>query len=136
MPFQHVRLQRETCSSPVRNAFICSAKCVHLQRQNCSSLDQDKTCSSLVINAFVCIVISYSEVNSRGYLVTGDKCACLQCDIKNPTPLWNDAGWQVSSRGYLVASNDAFICSVISYSEMKRVVFENWFRNLPKKNRN
>ena len=40
---------------------------------------------------------------------------------------------EVSSRGYLVASDDAFVCSVISYSEVKRVVFENWFRNLPKR---
>ena len=26
---------------------------------------------------------------------------------------------EVSSRGYLVASDDAFVCSVISYSEVK-----------------
>ena len=43
-----------------------------------------------------------------------------------------------SSRGYLVASDDAFVCSVIPYLEVKRVVhlFENWFTNPPKKNRN
>ena len=39
----------------------------------------------------------------------------------------------LSSIGYLVASDDAFICSVISYSEVKRVVFENWFKSLKKK---
>ena len=36
---------------------------------------------------------------------------------------------EVSSRGYRITSDDAFVCSVISYLEMKRVVFENWFRN-------
>ena len=41
-----------------------------------------------------------------------------------------------SSRGYLVASDDAFVCSVISYLEVKRAVLENWFTNPPKKNRN
>ena len=38
---------------------------------------------------------------------------------------------EVSSRGYLIASDDAFVCSVTSYSEVKWVVFENWFRNPP-----
>ena len=41
-----------------------------------------------------------------------------------------------SSRGYLVASDDAIVCSVISYLEVKRAVFENWFTNPLKKNRN
>ena len=41
-----------------------------------------------------------------------------------------------SSRGYLVASDFVFVCSVISYLEVKRVVFENWFTNPPNKNRN
>ena len=36
---------------------------------------------------------------------------------------------EVNSRGYLVASDDAFVCSVISYLEVKRAVFENWFTN-------
>ena len=30
---------------------------------------------------FICGVISYLEVNSRGYLVASDEHACLQCDI-------------------------------------------------------
>ena len=43
-----------------------------------------------------------------------------------------------SSRGYmhLVAGDDAFVCSVVSYLEEKRTVFENWFTNPTKKNRN
>ena len=32
-----------------------------------------------------------------------------------------------SSRGYLDASDDAFVCSVKSFLEVKRAVFENWF---------
>ena len=40
---------------------------------------------------------------------------------------------EVSSRGYLVASDDTFVCSVISYLEVKRAVFENWFTNPPKR---
>ena len=40
---------------------------------------------------------------------------------------------EVSSRGYLVASDDAFVCRVISYLEVKRAVFENWFTNPPKR---
>ena len=43
---------------------------------------------------------------------------------------------EMSSRGYLVASDDAFVCSVISYLEVKRAIFENWFTNPPKMNRN
>ena len=43
---------------------------------------------------------------------------------------------EVSSRGYLVASDQHVVCSVISNLELKRVVFESWFRNPPKKNRN
>ena len=31
--------------------------------------------------------------------------------------------WEVSSRGYLVASDQHFVCSVISNLEVKRVVF-------------
>ena len=34
-----------------------------------------------------------------------------------------------SSRGYLVASDDVFVCIVISYLEVKQTVFENWFIN-------
>ena len=40
---------------------------------------------------------------------------------------------EVSSRGYLVASDDAFVCSVISYLEVKRAVFEIWFTNPQKR---
>ena len=43
---------------------------------------------------------------------------------------------EVSSRGYLVASDQHVVCSVISNLELKRVVSESWFRNPPKKNRN
>ena len=39
---------------------------------------------------------------------------------------------EVSSRGCLVTRDDAFVCSVISYLEVKRVVFENWFTTPPK----
>ena len=40
----------------------------------------------------------------------------------------------VSSRGYLVSSDDAFVCSEIPYSEVKRVLLEIWFRSHGKKN--
>ena len=36
---------------------------------------------SLDIKVFICSVMSSSEVNSRGYLVSSDKRVCLQCDI-------------------------------------------------------
>ena len=62
-----------TCSSPARNAFVSNAKC--------TSPDEHKTRSLLAINAFACNVISYSEVNSRGYVIVGNKRVCLQCDI-------------------------------------------------------
>ena len=157
-----------TCLSPGRNTLVSSPKSV--QRQKCLSPDQHKTCWSLAINIFVCSAISYSEVNSRGCLVAGDKCVHQQCDIvfggwvaeaisllainafvcsvipclevmsnrgylvasdKNAFVCGVIPCLEVSSRGYLVTSDDAFICSVISYSEVKWVVFENSFRNPP-----
>ena len=67
--------------SCVFNVFVSSAKRVCLQRQKCSSPDQHKTRSSLAINEIGCSVMLYSEVSSRGYLVTSDKRVCLRCDI-------------------------------------------------------
>ena len=71
---------------------------------------------SLVINTFACSVlleaISLLAINMF-------VCSVILCS-------------EVSSRGYLVASDDMFICSVILYLVVKRVVFENWFRNPPK----
>ena len=55
------------------NVFVFSAKFL--------SPDQHKTCSLLTINLFACSVISYSEGNSRGYVVASDNRICLQCDI-------------------------------------------------------
>ena len=108
----------------VFNVFISNAKHVHHQCQKCSSPAQNVFVAS---DKRVCLqCASYSEVNSRGYLVAGDKRACLQCDIVF-------GGEYTCSRGYLVASDDGFVCSVISYSEEKRVVFENWFRTPPKR---
>ena len=40
---------------------------------------------------------------------------------------------ELSSRGYLVTSDDSFVCSVISYLEVKQAVFENWFINPQKR---
>ena len=98
--FQRIRLQRA-------NAFVSSAKSVRLRTS------MHKTRSLLAINAFACNVISYSEVNSmRLCLVASDKQVCLQRVISCS---------EVSSRGYLVASDDAFVCSVISYSKVKIV---------------
>ena len=57
--------------SPVPKVFVSSAKSVCLQH---------KTRLSLAINAFVCSAISYSEVNSKDYLIAGDKRIHLQCD--------------------------------------------------------
>ena len=92
----------------VFKVFVSSAKC--------SPPDQHKTHSLLAINAFACNVISYSEVNSRGYVVavaiTSFVCSVISCS-------------EESSRGYLIASDDAFVCSVILYMEVKRAIFEN-----------
>ena len=61
----------------VPNAFVCSAKCFHLQH---------KAHSSLAINAFICSVIACSQVMSnRDYLVASDKFVRLQCDIRRKT---------------------------------------------------
>ena len=84
--------------------------------------NNESTWSSL--NAFACNVISYSEVNSRGYVVAIAINAFV-CSVKSCS--------EVSSRGYLVASDDTFVCSVISYFEVKRAVFENWFTTPPPK---
>ena len=65
------------CVAEVRthvfNMFISSAKR--------SSPDQHKTRSLIARNAFACSVISYSEVNSRGYVVASNNRVCPQCDI-------------------------------------------------------
>ena len=79
--FQRVHLQRETRSSPApsvrllpaQNAFVGSDKRICLQWQY-YYMDGDS-------NTFACNVISYSEVNSRGYVVAIDKRVCLQCDV-------------------------------------------------------
>ena len=90
--------------------FISSVKRIHLQRQKCSSPDQHKTRSSLAINTFVCSAMSYFEVSRGGYLVASNKQVCLQHVILCS---------EISSRGYLITSNYAFVCSVISYLEVK-----------------
>ena len=73
--------------SYVWKSLVASCVCVWLKFKctlsmcSSSSPDHHKTRSSLAINPFVCSVISYSEVSSKGYLVTSDKRVCLQYDI-------------------------------------------------------
>ena len=61
-------------------------------------------------------------MSSRDCLVASDECVHLQCDIVS----------KVSSRDYLIASDKSvhLQCDIIN---VKRVAFESWFTNPPKR---
>ena len=69
--FQHIRLQ--CYSVPLQ------LKCIHLQRQKCSSPAQNSFVASDKHVHLQCD--SYLEVCSKNYLVTSNECICLQCEI-------------------------------------------------------
>ena len=115
----------EEVQTRVFSVFISSAKLVHLQCQKCLSpgkntfvaSDTCKCCLSAVwyrIRRWMAEAISLLAINAF-------VCCVIWC-------------LEVSSRDYLVASNKCILLEyMISYLEVKRVVFEYWFRNIPKK---
>ena len=77
----------------VFNVFVSSAKCVRLQRKMRSSP--------------VPSVHLLASTKARSLLAINEfVCNVISCS-------------EESSRGYLVTSDDAFVCSVISYFEVK-----------------
>ena len=104
----------------VWKSMVSSCVCVWLKFKRSFS-----TCWSPAQNAFV----SSAKCSSPGQHKTCSFLAINEfvCNVISCL--------EESSIGYLVTSDDAFVCSVISYFEVKWAVFENWFTNPCQKNR-
>ena len=64
----------------VFDVFVSSVKRRSSPKPSVRLRTSTKTRSLPAINTFACNVISYWEVNSRGYVVASDKRICLLCD--------------------------------------------------------
>ena len=72
---KRIHLQRQQCSSPEQNIFVTSDAHVHLQCDLYLEVNSTvaETFWLLAMNAFVCSVKSYLEVSSRDFLLASDK---------------------------------------------------------------
>ena len=100
----------------VFNLFVSSAKCARLQRETRLS-----PAPEVFVSSAKSVRLRTMQHKTRSTLAmnafVGSVMSCSE----------------VSSRGYLVASDQHVVCSVTSNLELKRVVFESWFRNPPKR---